>query len=80
MNKTSVPSPGGRSSVAVFQANPERHGCRQANATAVNFTEKLILIAGSAYTGEIKKGMFSVMNLCCRPNTVCFPALFLQRQ
>ena len=35
------------------------HGCRQANVTAVSFTKKLILIAGSAYTGEIKKGMFS---------------------
>lgn len=45
-----------------FQANPERHGCRQGNVTAVSFTKKLILIAGSAYTGEIKKGMFSVMN------------------
>ena len=45
-----------------FQATPERHGCRQGNVTAVDFTRKMILIAGSAYTGEIKKGMFSVMN------------------
>jgi phosphoenolpyruvate carboxykinase (ATP) len=45
-----------------FEANPEVHGCRQGNVTAVDFTEKIILIAGSAYTGEIKKGMFSVMN------------------
>ena len=45
-----------------YQAHPEVHGCRQANVTAVSFTKKLILIAGSAYTGEIKKGMFSVMN------------------
>lgn len=45
-----------------YQANPDVHGCRQANVTAVSFTKKLILIAGSAYTGEIKKGMFSVMN------------------
>lgn len=45
-----------------FEANPDLHGCRQGNVTAVDFTEKCILIAGSAYTGEIKKGMFSVMN------------------
>ena len=45
-----------------FDADPEVHGCRQGNVTAVDFTEKIILIAGSAYTGEIKKGMFSVMN------------------
>ena len=45
-----------------FEADPERHGCRQNNVTAVDFTRKIILIAGSAYTGEIKKGMFSVMN------------------
>ncbi len=56
-----------------FQANPERHGCRQANVTAVNFTEKLILIAGSAYTGEIKKGMFSVMNFVLPTQHNVFP-------
>ena len=45
-----------------FDADPNVHGCRQGNVTAVDFTQKIILIAGSAYTGEIKKGMFSVMN------------------
>lgn len=45
-----------------FLADPQRHGCRQSNVTAVDFSRKMILIAGSAYTGEIKKGMFSVMN------------------
>ncbi len=45
-----------------FEADPERHGVRQANVSAIDFTRKTILIAGSAYTGEIKKGMFSVMN------------------
>ncbi len=45
-----------------YNAKPDVHGCRQGNVTAVNFSKKLILIAGSAYTGEIKKGMFSVMN------------------
>lgn len=56
-----------------FQANPERHGCRQANVTAVDFTRKMILIAGSAYTGEIKKGMFSVMNFTLPTQHDVFP-------
>lgn len=56
-----------------FQASPERHGCRQGNVTAVSFTEKLILIAGSAYTGEIKKGMFSVMNFVLPTEHGVFP-------
>ena len=45
-----------------YRASPERHGCRQGNVSAIDFTRKIILIAGSGYTGEIKKGMFSVMN------------------
>ncbi len=45
-----------------FSANPERHGTRDTNVSAIDFSRKMILIAGSAYTGEIKKGMFSVMN------------------
>lgn len=45
-----------------FEANPEVHGTRQANFTVVNFTKKMILIGGSAYTGEMKKGIFGVLN------------------
>jgi phosphoenolpyruvate carboxykinase (ATP) len=45
-----------------FLANPELDGTRQANFTIVNFTKRIILIGGSAYTGEIKKGIFSVLN------------------
>jgi phosphoenolpyruvate carboxykinase (ATP) len=45
-----------------FQANPDIHGCRQGNVSAIDFTRKIIVVAGSGYTGEIKKGMFSVMN------------------
>ena len=32
------------------------------NCTIINFLAKEIIICGSAYTGEIKKGMFSVLN------------------
>ena len=45
-----------------FKADPARHGCRQANVSAIDFGRKTIVVAGSGYTGEIKKGMFSVMN------------------
>lgn len=45
-----------------FMANPAVHGTRQHNFTIVNFTQKIILIGGSGYTGELKKGIFSVLN------------------
>ena len=45
-----------------FKADPARHGCRQSNVSAIDFGRKTIVVAGSGYTGEIKKGMFSVMN------------------
>ncbi len=45
-----------------FQADPATHGTRQGNFTVVNFTKKMILIGGSAYTGEMKKGIFGVLN------------------
>lgn len=37
-------------------------GVRQQNATIVSFKHKTILIAGSGYTGETKKGIFAVLN------------------
>lgn len=45
-----------------FQADPATDGTRQGNFTIVNFTRKVILIGGSAYTGEMKKGIFGVLN------------------
>ncbi|HET7118845.1 MAG TPA: phosphoenolpyruvate carboxykinase (ATP), partial [Hanamia sp.] len=45
-----------------FFADPETDGTRQENFTIINFTKKIILIGGSAYTGEIKKGIFSILN------------------
>ena len=38
-----------------FRADPARHGSRSETVIAVNFTEKLILIGGTAYAGEMKK-------------------------
>lgn len=45
-----------------FHANPEVDGTRQHNFTIIDFTQKIILIGGSGYTGEIKKGIFTVLN------------------
>ncbi len=45
-----------------FKADPEVDGTRQANFAIVNFTKRMILIGGTAYAGEMKKGIFSVLN------------------
>jgi phosphoenolpyruvate carboxykinase (ATP) len=45
-----------------FKADPKVDGTRQHNFTILNFTSKQILIGGTGYTGEIKKGVFSVLN------------------
>ncbi|MBK7291250.1 MAG: phosphoenolpyruvate carboxykinase (ATP) [Chitinophagaceae bacterium] len=42
--------------------DPKECGTRQHNTTIVSFKHKMILIAGSGYTGEIKKGIFSILN------------------
>jgi len=43
--------------------NPNAHGIRQGNFSIINFTKKVALVGGSAYTGEIKKGIFSALNM-----------------
>jgi phosphoenolpyruvate carboxykinase (ATP) len=45
-----------------FVADPERHGCRSETVIAVSLSEKLILIGGTAYAGEMKKSVFGVLN------------------
>jgi phosphoenolpyruvate carboxykinase (ATP) len=45
-----------------FQAIPEVDGTKQKNFAIINFTRKMIIIGGTGYTGEIKKGIFSVLN------------------
>ncbi|WP_299520941.1 phosphoenolpyruvate carboxykinase (ATP) [Winogradskyella sp.] len=42
--------------------NHEAHGLRQGNFSILNFTKKIALVAGSAYTGEMKKGIFTALN------------------
>lgn len=45
-----------------FMADPKIDGTRQHNFAIINFTKKTILIGGTAYTGEIKKSIFAVLN------------------
>lgn len=45
-----------------FRADPEKDGTRQHNFAILNFTDKIALIGGTGYTGEIKKGIFSALN------------------
>ncbi|MEN9302908.1 MAG: phosphoenolpyruvate carboxykinase [Bacteroidota bacterium] len=45
-----------------FLADPAIDGTRQHNFAILNFTKKMILIGGTGYTGEIKKGVFSALN------------------
>jgi phosphoenolpyruvate carboxykinase (ATP) len=45
-----------------FRADPARHGTRSETVIALNLTEKLILIGGTEYAGEMKKSVFSILN------------------
>ncbi len=46
----------------LFQTDPETDGVRSATTIALSFEQKLILIAGTEYAGEVKKSIFTVMN------------------
>jgi phosphoenolpyruvate carboxykinase (ATP) len=45
-----------------FTADPQRFGLRQSNFAIVNMTKNVMIIGGTGYAGEIKKGIFGVMN------------------
>lgn len=45
-----------------FFADPKTDGTRQGNFALVSFTKKTILIGGTGYTGEMKKGIFTILN------------------
>jgi phosphoenolpyruvate carboxykinase (ATP) len=53
-----------------FRADPARHGCRSETVIAVNLTEKMILIGGTRYAGEMKKSVFGVLNYILPPTGV----------
>ena len=45
-----------------YQCDPQRDGVNSQAAVLINFAERTIVIAGTGYSGEIKKSIFSVMN------------------
>ncbi|MEX0610296.1 MAG: phosphoenolpyruvate carboxykinase [Balneolaceae bacterium] len=45
-----------------LQADPGEDGTRSGTYILCNFEKKIILIGGTLYSGEVKKGIFSVMN------------------
>lgn len=49
-------------SVPGLLVDPKECGTRQGNAAVVSFKHKMILIIGSGYTGETKKGIFTILN------------------
>jgi phosphoenolpyruvate carboxykinase (ATP) len=53
-----------------FRADPEKHGCRSETVIAVNLTEKLILIGGTEYGGEMKKSVFGLLNYLLPPQGI----------
>lgn len=48
--------------VPEFKANPAEDGTRGENFAVLNLTKRVLLIGGTGYAGEIKKGVFSALN------------------
>ena len=53
-----------------FRADPAKHGCRSETVIAVNLSEKLILIGGTEYGGEMKKSVFGLLNYLLPPQGI----------
>ncbi|MFD2599650.1 phosphoenolpyruvate carboxykinase (ATP) [Sphingobacterium corticis] len=51
----------------------EALGLNASNAVVLDFSRREVLIIGTAYTGEIKKSMFSMMNFVLPQNDDVFP-------
>lgn len=45
-----------------FKADKNVDGTRQHNFSIIDFSRQIILVGGSGYTGEMKKGIFTVLN------------------
>lgn len=53
-----------------FQADPAIDGVRSTTAVALSFAERMVVIAGTEYAGEIKKSIFTAMNWLLPPKGV----------
>ena len=53
-----------------FQTDPRTHGTRSDTAIIIDFEERLALIAGTHYAGEMKKSIFTVLNFILPPQDV----------
>jgi phosphoenolpyruvate carboxykinase (ATP) len=45
-----------------LKLDPEECGTRTENAAVISFRHRMILIVGTGYTGEMKKGIFTILN------------------
>jgi phosphoenolpyruvate carboxykinase (ATP) len=45
-----------------FQADPIRHGVRSSAVVALSIEKRLVLVGGTAYAGENKKAVFTLLN------------------
>ena len=55
-----------------FKAEPGRHGTHSDTVIAFDFKQRLVLIGGTAYAGEMKKAVFTYLNYIL-PNTHVLP-------
>ncbi len=55
-----------------FKADPRRDGTASEAFVILNFSERVVLIGGGEYAGEMKKSIFSIMNFLMPPRNV-FP-------
>src|SRR5207244_9724618 len=45
-----------------FQANPAEDGANSETCIAIDFTRRVVIIAGTSYAGEMKKSIFTILN------------------
>ena len=45
-----------------FRADPARDGTKSEVCVAISFEQQLVVVCGTQYAGEIKKGMFTILN------------------
>ena len=45
-----------------YRCDPAKDGCNTESAVVINFERRVIVVAGTGYSGEIKKSIFSTMN------------------